>query len=60
MYKRLYIMRSSILEKHGGADIGLQLLTAHFFYISNLVTKAPGLNLDKKLSNLLNNGETLN
>ena len=27
--------------------------TTHFFYTSNLVAKAPGLNLGKKLSNLL-------
>ena len=31
-----------------------------FFYISNLVAKALGLNLDKKLSNLLSNCEVLN
>ena len=31
-----------------------------FFYISNLVAKAPGLNLGKKLSSLLSNREALN
>ena len=31
-----------------------------FFYISNLVAKAAGLNLGKKLSNLLSNHEALN
>ena len=30
------------------------------FLIGNLVAKAPGLNLGKKLSNLLNNREVLN
>ena len=30
-----------------------------FFYISNLVAKAPGLNLGKKLTNLLSNREAL-
>ena len=34
--------------------------TTHFFNISNLVAKAPGLNLGKKLSNLLSNRELLN
>ena len=28
LYKRLYIMHSSILEKHGNIDIGLELLTS--------------------------------
>ena len=31
-----------------------------FFYIRNLVAKAPGLNLGKDLSNLLSNNEALN
>ena len=31
-----------------------------FFYISNLAAKAPGLNLGKKLSNLLRNHDALN
>ena len=32
----------------------------HLFYISNLVAKAPGLNLSKKLTNLLSNQEASN
>ena len=32
----------------------------NFFYISNLVAKASGLDLGKKLSNLLSNHEVLN
>ena len=31
-----------------------------FFYISNLVAKAPGLNLGEKVSNLLSDHEALN
>ena len=31
-----------------------------FFFISNLVAKAPGFNLGKKLGNLLSNREALN
>ena len=31
----------------------------HYFHISNLVAKAPGLNLSKKLSSLLSNREAL-
>ena len=31
----------------------------HFFYISNQVGKTLGLNLGKKLSNLLSNSEAL-
>ena len=30
-----------------------EYICMHFFYITNLVAKAPGLNLGKKLSNLL-------
>ena len=35
-------------------------MTTHFFYISNLVAKGSGLNLCKKLNNLLSNREALN
>ena len=31
-----------------------------FFFLTNLVAKAPGLNLGKKLINLLSKGEALN
>ena len=31
----------------------------HVFYISNLVAKAPGLDLGKKISNMLSNHEAL-
>ena len=34
--------------------------TLLFLYLGNLVAKAPCLNLGKKLSNLLSNGEVLN
>ena len=38
----------------------LKVNNTHFFYISNLFIKAPGLNLGKKLNNLLSNRDALN
>ena len=40
-------------------QFNVNLSTTHFF-ISNLVVKAPDLNLGKQLSNLLSNREALN
>ena len=37
-----------------------QTASLNTFFISNLFAKAPGLNLRKKLSNLLSNHDTLN
>ena len=45
------------LESYGIKEKLLNLLTKHFFYISNLVANAPDLNLGKKLSNLFSNHE---
>ena len=45
----------------GKSDIQWWLLThTHFLYISDLVAKAPGLNLSQKLSNLFSNQDVLN
>ena len=41
-------------------NILCQYLDYTFLCISNLVAKAPGLNLGKKISNLLGNDEALN
>ena len=38
----------------------MALYSITHFYISNLVVKAPGLNLDQKLSNFLSNCDALN
>ena len=36
------------------------VIIIHIFYINDVVAKASGLNLGKKLSNLLSNHEALN
>ena len=58
---------SQIVSRSVGIRIGIEIAIGRirfmihiFIYISNLVAKAPGLNLGKKLRNLLSNHEALN
>ena len=50
----------NIRDEKSQCDINREAAKIHIFYISTLVTKGPGLNLGKKLSNLLSNREALN
>ena len=65
MFLRKHFSTNFTFNGSAGMNIACKLsLTQvnhiHFFYISNVVAKAPGLNLSKKLSDLLSNREALN
>ena len=55
------ILKCAVVSQQRGKKARWEGIQLHIFlYISNLVAKAPGLYLGKKLSNLLSNHEALN